>query len=128
MVDTFMSKPPWTPPKSEKSSVFGTAYAYSRGRAAQQQRSSGRSNRLWPSENAMQLEAIRNEIERMRTQVQRQRGEIRQLQRAGISTTSAEALLERMLNKIDELCGERDRLKNEQGPPPRRNVLGGRSW
>ena len=34
---------------------------------------------------------------RMRMQVHRQRGEIRRLQRAGISTTSAEALLDRML-------------------------------
>jgi hypothetical protein len=62
----------------------------------------------------MQLDYIRSQIERMRTQVSRQRGEIRLLQRAGISTVSAEALLERMLNKIDELCAERDRLKKEQ--------------
>jgi hypothetical protein len=47
----------------------------------------------------------------MRYQVQRQRGEIKQLQRAGISSASAEALLERMLNKIDDLCAERDQLK-----------------
>jgi hypothetical protein len=33
-----------------------------------------------------------------------------------------------MLNKIDELCGERDRLKKEQAPPAMRKVLGGRSW
>ena len=59
----------------------------------------------------MQLDQLRTEIERMRTQVHRQRGEIRQLQRAGISTASADALLERMLNKIDELCAERDMLK-----------------
>jgi hypothetical protein len=89
---------------------------------------SGKSKRLWPSENVMQLDTIRREIERMRTQVQRQRGEIRQLQRAGISTTSAETLLERMLNKIDEMCGERDRLKKQQAPPAIRRVLGGRSW
>jgi hypothetical protein len=76
----------------------------------------------------MRLDTIRREIEQMRAQVQRQRGEIRQLQRAGISTISAEALLERMLNKIDELCGERDRLKKEQAPPVMRKVLGGRSW
>ena len=75
----------------------------------------------------MQLDQIRTEIDRMRTQVQRQRGEIRQLQRAGISTTSAEALLERMLNGIDRLCAERDRLKKEQGPVKGR-ALGGRSW
>jgi hypothetical protein len=76
----------------------------------------------------MQLDHIRGEIERMRIQVLRQRGEIRQLHRAGISTVSAEALLERMLNKIDELCAERDRLKKEQGSPMKGRVLGGRSW
>ena len=75
----------------------------------------------------MQLDCVRREIERMRTQVQRQRGEIRQLQRAGISTASAEALLERMLIKIDELCTERDRLKKAEEPSKGR-VLGGRSW
>jgi hypothetical protein len=69
----------------------------------------------------MQLEYVRREIERMRTQVHRQRGEIRQLQRAGIATASAEALLERMLIKIDELCAERDR-------PAKGTVLCGRSW
>jgi hypothetical protein len=75
----------------------------------------------------MQLDQIRAEIERMRTQVHRQRGEIRQLQRAGISTASAEALLERMLTNIDGMCAERDRLKMELGPTKSR-VLGGRSW
>nr|MCK7672362.1 hypothetical protein [Bradyrhizobium sp. 2S1] len=75
----------------------------------------------------MQLDFVRREIERMRIQVHRQRGEIRQLQRAGIPTLSAEALLDRMLNKIDELCIERDRLKKEQ-PPVKGRVLGGRSW
>ena len=71
---------------------------------------------------------IRAEIERMRMQVHRQRGEIRQSQRAGIPTTSAEALLERMLNNIDGLCAERDRLKKEQPRPSKGNVLGGRRW
>jgi hypothetical protein len=52
------------------------------------------------------IDNLRAEIERMRSQVVRQRGEIRQLQRAGISTVSAEALLERMLNKIDALCAD----------------------
>jgi hypothetical protein len=49
------------------------------------------------------IDYIRAEIERMRAQVHRQRREIWQLQRAGIPTASAEALLERMLAKIDEL-------------------------
>jgi hypothetical protein len=62
----------------------------------------------------MRLETIRAEIERMRGQVVRQRKEIRQLQRAGIPTTAADALLQRMLDKIDGLCLERDRLKREQ--------------
>jgi hypothetical protein len=76
----------------------------------------------------MQLEFVRSEIERMRVQVQRQRGEIRQLQRAGIPTASAEALLERILIKINSLCAERDRLKKEQPNPMKGKVLGGRRW
>jgi hypothetical protein len=57
------------------------------------------------------IDRIRAEIERMRVQVHRQRGEIKQLQRAGIPTASAEALLDRMLNNIDGLCAERDRAE-----------------
>jgi hypothetical protein len=76
----------------------------------------------------MHLHHIRAEIERMRTQVGRQRHEIRQLQRAGIPTASAEALLERMLNKIDELCTERDKLKRDIPNPSKGKVLGGRRW
>jgi hypothetical protein len=72
------------------------------------------------------IDFIRTEIERMRVQVGRQRKEILQLQKAGISTTSAEALLERMLNKIDGLCTERDRLKAEQRTVRARHVIGGR--
>ncbi len=64
----------------------------------------------------------------MRTQVHRQRGEIRQLQRAGIPTTSAEALLDRMLDTIDRLCAKRDRPKKSQPGPIKGKVLGGRSW
>jgi hypothetical protein len=64
----------------------------------------------------------------MRVQVGRQRKEILQLQRAGISTASAELLLGRMHAKIDDLCAERDRLKKEEGGPTKGRVLGGRSW
>jgi hypothetical protein len=39
--------------------------------------------------------------------------EIRDLQRAGIPTKSAEELLARMQTKVDELCAERDRLVGE---------------
>jgi hypothetical protein len=76
---------------------------------------------------AMGLDHLRSEIAFMRLQVSRQRGEILQLQRAGISTSSAEALLQRMLDKIDGLCAERDRLKAEL-PRPKGKVLGGRKW
>ena len=76
----------------------------------------------------MRLDQLRTEIERMRTQVHRQRGEIRQLQRAGIPTASAEALLERMLSNIDGMCAERDKLKKDQAGPTKGKVLGGRSW
>jgi hypothetical protein len=75
----------------------------------------------------MGLDHVRSEIEFMRTQVGRQRREILQLQRAGISTASAELLLTRMLAKIDDLCAERERLKKEEGPTKGR-VLGGRNW
>jgi hypothetical protein len=74
----------------------------------------------------MQLDHIRGEIERMRVQVSRQRKEILQLQRAGISTASAELLLARMHTKIDALCAERERIKREQPFKPR--VVGGQSW
>jgi hypothetical protein len=82
----------------------------------------------WPSDIAMQLDYIRAQIELMRTQVHRQRGEIRQLERAGISTVSAEALLDRMLKEIDDLCAERDKLKTNQSGPTNGKVLGGRRW
>lgn len=72
------------------------------------------------------IDFIRGEIELMRVQVGRQRREILQLQRAGISTASAEALLQRMLDKIDGLCAQRDRLK--KAVPTQRKVLGGRKW
>jgi hypothetical protein len=76
------------------------------------------------------LTFIRAEIERMRVQVSRQRKEILTLQKAGINSLPAEALLARMLANIDNMCAERDRLKREQSAkePIKGNVLGGRSW
>ena len=71
---------------------------------------------------------IRGEIEHMRSQVAKQRKEILSLQRAGVSTASAELLLERMLTKIDTLCAERDRVKAEQPGHNKGKVLGGRRW
>lgn len=49
----------------------------------------------------------------MRRQILQQRKEIQTLQREGISSTSAEALLQRMQDKVDGLCVERDRLVGE---------------
>ena len=68
------------------------------------------------------IEFVRGEIARLRLQVLLQRREIAQLQRAGIPSTSAEALLDRMLNKIDNLCAQRDRLKQQS------KALRGRRW
>ena len=73
------------------------------------------------------LDHIRGEIERMRAQLGRQRKEILELQRAGISTASAELLLARMHSKIDDLCAQRDRLKKEQ-TARKTGAAGGRSW
>jgi len=61
----------------------------------------------------MRLTFLREDIERRRRQILRHRREIGDLQRAGISTKSAEELLGRMLAKVDELCAERDRLVGE---------------
>jgi hypothetical protein len=69
---------------------------------------------------------IRADIEDRRRQGQRLRGEIRQLQYSGISSASAEALLDRTLDKIDELCAERNRLKKEQPGHNKGKALGGR--
>jgi len=68
------------------------------------------------------------EIEHTRRQVQRLRSEIKELQHSGIASTSAEAQLDRMLKKIDDLCAERDRLKKELPGPCKSKVLGGRQW
>jgi hypothetical protein len=118
---------PWTPQKIAKSSDYGTSFGFSNAKAVRSRPFAGRLKRRWPSENVMQLEHVRGEIERMRLQVHRQRGDIKELQQVGISTASAEALLERMLDRIDKLCAERDRLKKELGQV-KGKVLGGRSW
>ena len=76
----------------------------------------------------MGLDHVRSEIEHMRVQLGKQRKEILPLQRAGISTASAELLLGRMQAKIEGLCDERDRLKKEEGGSTKGRVLGGRSW
>lgn len=61
----------------------------------------------------MKLENIRSEIARLRVQIRAQRWDIRDLERAGLSTKSAEGLLLRMQDKVDELSAERDRKVGE---------------
>jgi hypothetical protein len=61
----------------------------------------------------MGLDHIRAEIAHMRVQIKRQQNDILDLQKAGISTTAATALLARMHTKIDELIGDRNRLTGE---------------
>jgi hypothetical protein len=74
------------------------------------------------------LDYLRREIERMRIQMGRQRKEILQLQRAGLGTASAEALLSRMEAKVEDLCTQRDALKAAQPRQVKGRVLGGRTW
>lgn len=64
----------------------------------------------------------------MRAQIMSQRKEILSLQRAGISTVPAEALLVRMQASVDSLCAQRDKQRKEQTGPIKGRVLGGRSW
>jgi hypothetical protein len=73
------------------------------------------------------IEFVRGEIQRTRLQALRHRKEVMQLQRASLPTTSAEALLDRMLKKIDDLCAERDSLKKKLKKGLPRRMLG-RHW
>jgi hypothetical protein len=59
------------------------------------------------------LDHIQAEIERMRVQVGRQRKEILQIQRARISSATAEVVFGSMLANIDRLCEQRDQLNKE---------------
>jgi hypothetical protein len=60
------------------------------------------------------LDLVRAEIDRMRVQAGRQRSEIARLQRAGAATAPAEALLHRMLETLDDLRKQRERLKRTE--------------
>ena len=53
----------------------------------------------------MKLDFLRRDIEFRRKQILRQRREIRELQRLGIPSKSAEELLDRMLARVNKLCG-----------------------
>ncbi|MBN8981601.1 MAG: hypothetical protein J0I29_10075 [Rhizobiales bacterium] len=55
----------------------------------------------------------------MRTQIGRQRKDIQALRRVGVSTVSAEELLSRIQNKVDEPCEKRDELKGKESDQKR---------
>jgi hypothetical protein len=74
------------------------------------------------------IEFIRTEIERMRKQVNKQRSETLALERAGVPTASAQVLLGRMLERIDGLREQRDKLRVEEPGHNKGRVLGGRRW
>jgi hypothetical protein len=54
------------------------------------------------------------EITRMRRDIRAQEREIRMLQRAGVSTASAELLLSRIRAKLEDLCREREVPRDAQ--------------
>ena len=69
------------------------------------------------------IDVIRREIERMRNRVNRQRAEITQLRHAGISTTSAEELLDRVWDEMADPFTTSvkvtiSRLRRKLGDPP----------
>ncbi len=74
------------------------------------------------------LGQIRSEIERARKNVARLRRDLLALQKAGRSTVVTEADLQRLLDRVDSLCEQRDRLKAVQPRPSAGKALGGRSW
>jgi hypothetical protein len=59
------------------------------------------------------IEFVRAEIERMRFQIRRQQNDILAMQRSGVSTESAETLLDRLRASIDGLCRKRDWMLQE---------------
>ena len=60
------------------------------------------------------ISLVRLEIDRMRFRVGRQRREILRLQRAGIGTEAAEALLQRMQQALGRLREQRELFKQEE--------------
>jgi hypothetical protein len=60
---------------------------------------------------AAKLDWVRNEITRVSRDICAQEREIQMLQRAGVSTTSAELLLSRIRAKLEDLCREHEVLR-----------------
>lgn len=73
------------------------------------------------------LDLIRDEINHMRVKVGRHRREISRLQQAGLEVASTEALIGRMLARIDELCVQRNELRKVV-PNATKGKVGHRKW
>jgi hypothetical protein len=78
--------------------------------------------------NMADIDRIRGEIERARKNVARLRRDIAALQKAGRSTKVAEDDLRLVLNRVDGLIGERNRLRAGRPSAMQGKVLGGRKW
>lgn len=62
----------------------------------------------------MDIAELRAEIAQRQRRILAQRKEILALHKAGKPTAEAEALLTRMLDKVDELGRQRDRLRGDE--------------
>jgi hypothetical protein len=74
------------------------------------------------------LASVLAEIDRARKLVGREQRDILALRRAGRSTADAELVLSRQLARLDDLIGERNRLRAALPGSVKGKVLGGRSW
>jgi len=75
------------------------------------------------------LASVRAEIEHARKSVARLRRDMAALHKAGRPTQVAERDLRLVLNRVDTLVGERNRLQAlETHPAVRPRVLGDRKW
>lgn len=73
----------------------------------------------------MNLDALRRDIEYRTKQVGRQKRDIAKLRTLGIDTCAAEALLARMMAKVEELREERNRLRQRKTYPGTTKVIRG---
>jgi predicted ATP-dependent endonuclease of OLD family len=84
-----------------------------------------------PTQKSSHIKAFVSEFEKKlhtkRIQVRQQHHFIRELQNEGFSTVSAEMLLDRMLERIDKLCAELERLQMNRARPIRTYPLRGSS-
>jgi Mg2+ and Co2+ transporter CorA len=74
-----------------------------------------------------QISELEKKLHTKRIQVGQQHDVIRELQGAGISTNSAEMLLDRMIDRIDKLCAELERLKKNRPSRTKTDPLPGSS-